>query len=245
MKFAKKLKKGRLLKRYKRFFADIEVSAGKVEVAHVANTGSLKGIFEGTPEALYSQSDDPERKLKLSLEAIRSPFDSWVGVNTSMPNKLVKEAIEEKIIESSRDFIRSRGEFAVTKETRFDFAAYVPKIKKALKDKSGDEYNYFIEVKNVTMANDQQVALFPDSVTERGQKHLRELMRLVEEGFQCELVFVIQRDDCKAFSAAKEIDPEYAKLLVQAQKKGVKITPLMFAVDSEEVKFVKKLEFVI
>lgn len=241
MKFSEPLIQGRFLKRYKRFFADVEID-GKVVVAHVANTGSMKGVVVPGQPCLCSQSKDPNRKLKFSLEAIQgvgtqgseSHVGGWIGVNTASPNKLVAELLQARTLPHWQHLHSIRGEYAITKETRFDFAAC---SKKSVKE---GEYDYFIEVKNVTYLNGTE-AQFPDSVTERGQKHLRELIRLTEEGKHCEIVFVIQRTDCEHFAAAKAIDPEYARLLDEAKKKGVLVTPLVFEVKPEGIHFLRSI----
>lgn len=235
MQFSSPLIQGKFLKRYKRFFADIEID-GKIVVAHVANTGSMKGVIVPGQPCLCSESKDPNRKLKFSLEAIQSPSGGWIGVNTATPNKLVGEVLKAKAMPHWKKLEDLRSEYAITKETRFDFAANLGDGSKV------GEYNYFIEVKNVTYL-DGKVAKFPDSVTERGQKHLRELSRLAEEGHHCEIVFAIQRTDCEEFAAAEEIDPEYAKLLTEAKRKGVKITPLIFEVKPEGIHFQRHLSF--
>ena len=213
MEITKKIHQGVFLKRYKRFFADIEWQ-GQVVFAHVANTGSLKSCNQPGQPCLFTESDDPNRKLKYSLEMIQATSGAWVGINTSWPNALVKEALGGKLLSHWESFDEIKPEFKITPETRFDFAAFTNGKK------------HFIEVKNVTLA-EADVAKFPDAVTERGQKHVRELMRMIDEGHTAELVFVIQRNDVKKFSPADEIDPEYGRLLRQAIKKGVKVTPLL------------------
>jgi sugar fermentation stimulation protein A len=220
MRFKAPLLKATMIKRYKRFFADVNLN-GKIVTAHCPNTGSLKTCWEEGRAAYISESDNPERKLKYTLEMTESPTGALVGVNTSWPNKLVKEAFENKVIQDWHSFNEFQSEVKISKETRLDACLTDAKGKKR-----------FIEVKNVTLALDH-VACFPDSVTTRGQKHLIELMKLVEEGHEAEIVFTIQRGDCTHFSAAQEIDPEYARLLVQAKKKGVIIRPLFVEVNPD------------
>jgi sugar fermentation stimulation protein A len=222
MQFKAPLLKAIMIKRYKRFFADVNLN-GQVVTAHCPNTGSLKSCWEEGRAAYVSESDNPERKLKYTLELTESPTGTLVGVNTSWPNKLVKEAFDNKIIKDWFPFESFQSEVKITKETRLDAC---------LQDKSGKKR--FIEVKNVTLARDG-VAYFPDAETTRGQKHLIELMRLVGEGHEAELVFTIQRMDCTHFSAAADIDPEYAKLLYQAIKKGVVVRPLIVEVTPVEI----------
>jgi sugar fermentation stimulation protein A len=218
MKFKTAVREGIFLKRYKRFFADVKLGK-EIVVAHVPNTGSLKSAVEAGAPCLVTESDNPERKLKYTLEAVQMPSGSWVGVNTSWPNQLAKEAFEAKVFKHWHSFDELKGEVKLSAETRIDLVLTNSKTQK----------KHFIEVKNVTMASGEVhdmkgVAHFPDAVTERGQKHLRELMKLVKDGHSAEIFFAIQRSDCHKFSPADEIDPEYGKLLREAQKVGVMIT---------------------
>lgn len=227
MEIQKKIHQGVFLKRYKRFFADIEWN-GQTVVAHVANTGSLKSCNQPGQPCLFTESDDPNRKLKYSLEMIQAPSGAWVGINTSWPNALVKEALLSKLLPHWESWEEIKPEYKITPETRFDFAAF-----------AGDK-KHFIEVKNVTMA-DGEIAQFPDAITERGQKHLRELMRMIDEGHSAELVFVIQRNDVKSFAPADHIDPEYGRLLRQAIAKGVRVVPLLTEWKSPKVTLLKTI----
>lgn len=228
MEIQKKIHQGVFLKRYKRFFADIDWN-GRTVVAHVANTGSLKSCNQAGQPCLFTESDDPNRKLKYSLEMIQAPSGSWVGINTSWPNALVKEALLNKLLPHWEKWEEVKAEYKITPETRFDFAAFHSGGKK-----------HFIEVKNVTLA-ENEVAKFPDAVTERGQKHLRELMRMIDEGHTAELVFVIQRNDVKSFAPADDIDPEYGRLLRQAIAKGVHVVPLLTDWKNPQVTLLKKI----
>ena len=240
MEISKKIHQGIFLKRYKRFFADIDWN-GQVVRAHVANTGSLKSCNQPGQPCLFTESDDPKRKLKFSLEMIQSPSESWVGINTSWPNALVKEALQEKLLPHWENFTEIKPEYKITAETRFDFAAFSGGDKENSKNsKTQKQKTHFIEVKNVTLAVGSQ-AQFPDAVTERGQKHLRELMRMIDEGHTAELVFVVQRNDVKSFAPADGIDPEYGRLLREAVKKGVQVTVLVTEWKQPIVKLGKKL----
>lgn len=226
MKYKSPLIEAVFLKRYKRFFADIDLH-GEVVVAHVANTGSLKSVNTPGLACLISPADNPERKLRYTLEAIKAPTGAWVGVNTSTPNKIVEEslrlAVQNKVGHWGQ-FSDVKPEFKLSAETRLDFA---------LLDDKG-KARHFIEVKNTTLAEDG-VAMFPDAVTERGQKHLRELMALVKEGASAEILFTIQRDDCVKFAPADSIDPEYGRLLREAVAVGVKVSPYVVKITPEEV----------
>lgn len=247
MKFKTKLLEGILLQRYKRFFADIEYKGEKFTI-HVPNTGSLKGVIEkGTKQKCwFSLHGDETKKLKGTLEAVQATNGTWVGVNTSNPNRIVQEAIQTAIDKDKSHFDHwskypfYKSEFKISKETRLDGVFY----------NSEDDLDntkakkHFIEIKNTTYVgihNGKQIAMFPDAVTERGQKHIKEMVKLIEQGHKAELIFTIQRDDVKGFAPAEDIDPEYAKLLSAAIKKGLIVSPVIVEINQDEVKFTKKV----
>ena len=212
---------GLFQKRYKRFFVDFELD-GETQTAHCANTGSMHGLLiEGAPVRV-THTNDPKRKLKYGLQMIKTPT-SWVGVNTMLPNKLVWEAWEAGKFKAWKKFDSAKREYKLNPKTRLDMALF--------KD---DEAVHFIEIKNVTLA-EGNVALFPDAKTERGQKHLRELTELVEQGYSAEMLYVVQRTDCDTFSPAKEFDPEYARLLKEAKKAGVKVSAYPVEMSSDRI----------
>jgi sugar fermentation stimulation protein A len=230
MKFKTAVHQGIFLKRYKRFFADIEL-AGQVVVAHVPNTGSLKSASEVGAPCFVTESDNPERKLKFTLEAIQIPSGAWVGVNTSWPNLLAKEAFDARVFPHWREFNELKAEVKLSPETRLDLV---------LQDGKSNR-RHFVEIKNVTMASGAVAdragtAHFPDAVTERGQKHLRELMKLVSEGHSAEILFAVQRGDCRYFSPADEVDPEYGRLLREAQRAGVRVTAALVDVSPQGIR---------
>lgn len=233
MKFRTATHQGIFLKRYKRFFADVRLKK-EIVVAHVANTGSLKSALVAEQNCLLTEAESPERKLRYSLQAVELP-SGWVGVNTSWPNLLAKEAFEEGIFSHWEAFDQIQSEVKISKETRLDLLL--------TNSKSGKKH--YVEIKNVSMAsgdiaNKKGLAQFPDAVTERGQKHLRELMQIVKEGHSAELLFVLQRQDCEAFAPADEIDPVYGKLLREAQKAGVLITVAIAKISSEDIVLLPK-----
>ena len=253
MKFEKKLYEGVLLNRYKRFFADVEHDGEKFTI-HVPNTGSLKAVIEKNPKTAqkcwFSLHGDPAKKLKGTLEAVQTEEGSWVGVNTSNPNRIVTEAIQNSIA-SGKPFFKEwaeytfyKPEYKISKETRLDGVFLHKKIDldnpKAKK--------HFIEIKNTTYktkVDKKQHAQFPDSVTERGQKHLTEMMALMKQGHKCELIFAIQRDDVDYFSPSEELDPDYTKLLKKASAQGMIISPTLVSITRDEVKLTnKKLDLV-
>ncbi len=235
MKFTTPPIEATFLKRYKRFFADAQLN-NEVVVAHVPNTGSLKSVIQPGARCLLSPASNPERKLKFTLEAIESPQKAWVGVNTSWPNLLVGEAFQEKKFKHWSGFEQSQNEVKISHESRIDWVF--------TNSRTGAQH--FVEVKNVTLAvgdfaKGKGTAQFPDSVTERGQKHLRELIKLAaEKNKTAEIFFAIQRSDCNAFSPADDIDPEYGRLLREAQAKGVKITAAVVAISPEGLELTGK-----
>lgn len=247
MKFTKKLLVGNLLQRYKRFFADVEYQGEKITI-HVPNTGSLKGVIEKEvkQKCWFSLHGDATKKLKGTLEAVQATNGTWVGVNTSNPNKIVQEAIQTSIsLKKSHfahwsDYSYYKSEHKISEETRLD--GVLCKEEKDLEDNKSKKH--YVEIKNTTFSahiNGEHTALFPDAVTTRGQKHIRELMDLLDQGHKAELIFTIQRSDVTAFAAAKNIDPEYARLLGLAQKKGLIISPVVVSIDQNQVVLTDKI----
>lgn len=234
MKFSKPLLDGIFVKRYKRFFADVLLN-GELVTAHVPNSGSMQGCKDPDSPCRITYDDNPKRKLQYTLEMIQTPT-SWVGVNTQTPNKIVKEAIEEQLLPHWGEFPFFKPEAKINDKSRLDFVLSDQEILDFNKIdlRQTKQRLHFIEVKNVTLAEGSQ-ALFPDAVTERGQKHLQDLMELIDLGFSAELVFTIQRTDTTSFRAAHEIDPQYAILLKMAQDHGVRITPLVCHISSSEI----------
>ena len=233
MKYKQELLEGVFLKRYKRFFADVNLG-GQIQVAHVANTGSLKSVNNPGTACLLSPADNPERKLRYTLEAIKSPAGSWVGVNTSLPNQLVREAFEAGVIPHWKAYDSFRAEVKINAETRLDAML-------SQGDGQATGKRHYVEVKNVTLGEvDQKTgktcALFPDAVTERGQKHLRELMTLVSAGHSAEIFFTVQRGDCQEFRPADQIDPEYGRLLREARASGVTISAYVVDVGPTDIR---------
>ena len=235
MKFQKPLQEGLFLKRYKRFFTDIEFN-GETITAHCPNTGSMMGLNETGMTCLFSTHDDPKRKLKHTLEMIKTP-QSWVGVNTGLPNKLVKELFETHPLPHWKEFNACQSEVKISEASRIDLVLWDNKKHSTEKwsSKNLKAPLHLIEVKNVTLGKDG-AAYFPDAVTARGLKHLEEMIALVDKGFSCEMLYVVQREDCKTFQTADDIDPAYGKKLKEAKRKGVLVTPLLCKLSHSEVK---------
>ncbi len=204
------LVKGTLIKRYKRFLADIRLESGELVTAHCANSGSMKNCIMEGADVYISPQDRPERKLKYTWEIIKMPT-SLVGVNTGIPNKLVASAIESGKINELSGFTEIIPEIKTSEKTRLDLL---------LKDAHGKKA--YVEIKNCTLV-EKGHAFFPDAITTRGQKHIKELMTLSAQGHDTALFFLIQRMDAEVFSPADHIDKKYGILLREAVKKGVKI----------------------
>ena len=230
MKFLTPLKEGTILKRYKRFLADIQLPSGEVITAHTANTGSMKTCWEPGWKAIISFHDNPKRKLKYSLEMTHNG-KTWIGINTSLPNKLAKEAIENGLIKELKGYPFIKPEVK-TGDSRIDLLLSKEKDADTKKDQ------FFVEIKNVTLKGDdhqKKAALFPDAVSTRGQKHIQELIRLHKEGYNAALLFIVQREDVDYFAPAKEIDPVYSKLLKKANEEGVLILAYQCSMSKKEI----------
>lgn len=215
MKFPVPLIEGRLLRRYKRFLADVQLADGQVVVAHCANTGSMMGCADVGSRVWLSAADNPQRKLAWTWELVA--VDGYlVGIHTGRTNGLVREAIEAGLVPELTGYPRVRAEVAYGgadgKRSRIDLLL-----------ESDTRPRCWIEVKNVTAAVAQGIALFPDAVTERGQKHLREMMDKVALGERAVLFFCVQRGDVHQVQPADAIDPEYGRLLRLALASGVEV----------------------
>lgn len=225
MIFNPPLQQAVLLRRYKRFMADLQLPDGEVITVHCPNTGSMRNCAPAGAQALYSDSGNDKRKYRHTLEAVQVAHGHWAGVNTMRTNALVAEAIEAKRILGLKQFTELRREVKYG-DSRFDIALY------------GSNTRY-IEVKNVTLGPgpddpDDGVIAFPDAVTERGQKHLRTLMKVVEQGDEAILFFCVQHTGAKQVRPADEIDPKYGQLLREAIKAGVKVLAWKTDISPEE-----------
>ncbi len=207
------------LKRYKRFFADIEIN-GEKHTAHVPNTGSLKGTVVPPARAWVSHSADPKRKLSYTLEYIGDEGGLRIGVNTHRPNRIVEAYLQQQMEAKMYPYDALKREAAFSEKTKFDFCL----------SRSGSEKQLWIEVKNVSMKMGEHAA-FPDAVTARGAKHLDELVELKMRGHDAELWFIIQRNDCVAMKIAADIDPHYAARFLEAKSQGIKMRAFCLKAD--------------
>ncbi|MGQ1787787.1 DNA/RNA nuclease SfsA [Saccharicrinis sp. GN24d3] len=228
MKFETKLVPGKLIKRYKRFLTDVQLEDGSVVVAHCTNSGSMKTCIEEGAPVYLSRAADPKRKTKFTWEMIFIN-NQWIGINTSIPNQLVFEAIRDHTITGIDQYSNVKREVQFG-DSRFDVYA------------ENETEKCFIEVKNVTMKVGNK-ALFPDAVTTRGQKHLKTLIEVKKAGIRAIMFYVIQRQDIDSFGAAKEIDPDYALALKEAYEHGVEIFPYIAEVSPAGIELTQKLSF--
>jgi len=231
MKFPAPLIRGTLIKRYKRFLADVLLEAplpdGRREiVAHCANSGSMLTVCEPGSEVWVSPAANPDRKLQFSWELIRVGR-SLVGINTMHPNKLAAEAILDGTIVELQGYASLRREVKYGKNSRIDLLLESP-----------DRPPCFVEVKNVTLVRNTGLAEFPDSVTARGAKHLDELIDQVALGNRAVMFYLAQRGDCTSFAPCHDIDPTYAKGLIKAARAGVEVLVYGCRVTAREIKVI-------
>jgi len=227
MKLPEPLYPGILLRRYKRFLADVRLDNGETVTAHCPNSGSMKGCAIPGGRVLLSLSGNPKRKFPFTWELAQTD-GIWIGINTSRTNRLVQEAICQERIPELTGYTDIRPEVSYGTGSRIDLLLSGP---------SGDCH---VEAKNVTLAEGKK-ALFPDAVTTRGQKHLHELMAVVRSGGRGVIFFVVQREDTRDFSPADAIDPEYGRLLRIAVKGGVEALVYQAAVSPLEIVLTKRL----
>lgn len=222
---------GRLLRRYKRFLADVELDSGGTITAHCPNSGSMKGCaIPGSP-VLLSVSSNPSRKYPCTWELVQTD-GVWVGINTSLTNRLVREGIENGTVAELSGYDCLQGEVPYGGQSRLDFML------------SGKKGNCFVEVKNVTLTDGKR-ALFPDAVTVRGQKHLRDLMEIVAGAKRGVIFYVVQRSDVDSVSPEEMIDPEYARLLRLAVRSGVEAIAYQALVSPAEIRLTHRLPVIL
>ena len=230
MEFTKALIKGKLVKRYKRFFIDIKLDKETV-TAHCPNTGSMKGLLDEGNEVFISKNDNPKRKLKYTLEIIKVN-KKLVGVNTHFANKIAHHGLTNNLIKEVSNNDNIKPEVFFDKETRFDFLV------------EKNEQKIFVEVKNVTLFRDRKVAEFPDSITSRGSKHLKALIEATRKGYKTYLLFLVQIQGIEFFKIAKDIDKEYYENYLLAKKNGVNFLAYNCKIDSKQIKIEKKIKII-
>ena len=230
MEFTKSLIKGKLIKRYKRFFVDVKLNK-EIITAHCPNTGSMMGLLNEGNEVYLLPNNNPKRKLKYGLEIIKTR-KNMVGVNTHMANKIAYHALENNLISELKNNDLIKSEVFFNKKTRFDFL--IEKNKQKI----------FVEVKNVTLFRDTKTAEFPDAVTTRGSKHLLALIDAIKKGYKSYLLFLVQIENMEKFKIAKDIDTEYYKNYLIAKKGGVKFLAYRCKISSKEILIEKKLKII-
>jgi len=218
MDFPQPLVRGTLVSRYKRFFADVVLEDGTPVTAHCPNPGAMLGLNTPGLTAWLSKSDDPKRKLAHTLELVEAD-GGLVGINTLHPNRIVAEALAGAAIPEVAGYATHRREVRYGTNSRVDFLLEHP-----------DRPPCWLEVKNVHLRRAGALAEFPDCVAARSLKHLRELTAMVEAGQRAVMLFVIQRTDCDAFEACADLDPAYAKGLIEAAARGVEVLPYRCAI---------------
>ncbi|PHQ71512.1 MAG: DNA/RNA nuclease SfsA [Sneathiella sp.] len=211
MQYPSPLIKGRLIKRYKRFLSDIELETGEIVTAHVANSGSMMGLKQPGFAVWLSPANNPKRKLLYSWELVDTGT-SLVGINTSLPNGIVADAIAAGEIPELEGYSASRREVKYGENSRIDIF---------LTDENKPDC--YVEVKNVTLKREKSAAEFPDAVTVRGTKHLNELANMVRQGKRAVMFYLVQREDVDGFTLAADIDPTYAAAFAAARQAGVEI----------------------
>jgi len=230
MEFTKSLKKGKLIKRYKRFFADVKLD-NKVVTAHCANTGSMKGLLEEGNDVYLTSNNDPKRKLKFGLEIIKTR-KNLVGVNTHLANRIAEHGLKNNLVKELKNNNLIKPEVFFNKETRFDFLIEKNKQKS------------FVEVKNVTLFRNENTAEFPDAITARGSKHLLTLIDAIKKGYKTYLLFLVQIQNMENFKIAKDIDSEYYENYLIAKKAGVNFLAYRCSISSKKIFIDKKLKII-
>ncbi len=224
MKFTNSLIKGKLIKRYKRFFIDVEVN-NKVITAHCPNTGSMLGLLDIGNEVWISKVDNPKRKLKFTLEMIKSK-KKIIGVNTHRANRIVEHGLKNRLLKEFSSIKNIKSEFKYSDDTRFDFLCD----------------NKLIEVKNVTLNRNNDIAEFPDAVTSRGTKHLKKLTESIKKGYKPYVLFLVQIQNISKFRIAKDIDSDYYNNFIEAHKNGLKFIAYRCKLNSKEIVIEKKIQ---
>ncbi len=231
MRFPINLEHATLLRRYKRFLADVRLPDGNMLTIHCANSGSMRSCSESGSPVCFSTSNNPKRKYPQTLEMVWNG-ETWIGVNTSRTNSIVAEALADGIIQELVNFDTLQREVNTSQGSRLDILL-----------KTGEKKTY-VEVKNCSLV-ENGIALFPDAVTARGTKHLKELCRLVKQGHRGVIFFLVQRSDAERFSPAMNIDLLYAKTLSSVHALGVEILAYQAQVQPESIEIVRKLPVIL
>ncbi|SMX30718.1 DNA/RNA nuclease SfsA [Actibacterium lipolyticum] len=212
MRFQTPLVPARLIRRYKRFLADVTLDTGQEVTAHCPNPGSMMGLAEPGMKIWLEPNDDPRKKLKYGWRLVDHENGHFTGVDTSVPNRALKAALEAREVAELARYGTVRPEVKYGERSRIDFLLSEP-----------DLPDMYVEVKSVTLCRGGELAEFPDSVTARGSKHLAELSNMVADGHRAVMLYLVQRTDCRMFSLAADIDPKYAQAFDMARDAGVEV----------------------
>jgi len=212
MRFQTPLVSGRLVRRYMRFLSDVELDSGEVVRAHCPNPGSMLGMKDAGLKVWLETNDDPKKKLNYGWRLIEYPDGTWAGIDTSLPNKLIKQALLEKAVPELAEYTDIKPEQKYGQNSRIDFLL-----------QGADLPDAYVEVKSVTLSRTNGLAEFPDSVTDRGAKHLGELAKVTDMGHRAILLYVVQRTGCSHVQVAQDIDPTYADAFSAARLAGVEV----------------------
>jgi sugar fermentation stimulation protein A len=224
MRFQTPLVPARLIKRYKRFLADCTLEDGREITAHCANPGSMMGLAEPGTRIWLEPNDDPKKKLKFGWRLVDHGNGHFTGVDTSIPNRALRAALEAGQIAELAQYLTVRPEVKYGQNSRIDFLLSAP-----------DAPDAYVEVKSVTLSRQRGLAEFPDSVTARGAKHLGELARMAQAGHRAILFYLIQRTDCDRVTVARDIDPAYGDALDAARAAGVEVLAYDTLINPQEI----------
>ncbi len=230
MKFSNTLIKAKFIKRYKRFFSDHILENGQVVTAHCPNTGAMTGVAKEGITSWLSESNDPKRKLKWTWE-LTQENDTIVGVNTHNPNKIIQEAINNNKIKELLNYKTLKREVKYGVNSKIDIF---------LQDEN--KVNCYVEIKNVHLSREKGLAEFPDGITSRGTKHLKELAIVAKNGDRAVMLYLIQRNDCSYFKIAEDIDIEYGKAFIDALNAGVEVICIDTILNTSEINIGKKIK---
>ena len=231
MKFSNKLIKAKFVKRYKRFFSDHILEDGKLVTAHCPNTGAMTGVAKEGITSWLSPSNNPKRKLKWTWE-LTQENNTIVGVNTHSPNKIIQEAINNNEIKELLNYKTLKREVKYGTNSKIDI--FLQDEKKA---------DCYVEIKNVHLSRKKGIAEFPDGITSRGTKHLKELAHVVQSGCRAVMLYLIQRNDCNFFKIAVDIDEVYAKEFINALNAGVEIICIDTILNTNGISIGKNIQF--